>query len=110
MLLLPTMKVTKHILFRFIFLTAFLFCLGLEVYSEYSSPSYKVELSENLNSVDNNFNTDIDAFDDDHMVQSPEKYWMLQKLTCLTISNNKFIIADFTFKNWQPPQKSFFRI
>jgi hypothetical protein len=104
------MKVTKHILFRFIFLTALFFCLGLEVYSEFASPTFNVELSENLNSTDNNINSDIDAFDDNHIIQAPEKFWMAEKLTCLTISNNPLIITDFTFKNWQPPQKSFFRI
>jgi hypothetical protein len=104
------MKVTKHILFRLLFLTAILFCLGLEVYSEFASPTYNVELSENLNSLDNNFNSDIDAFDDDHIIQTPEKFWMVEKQIFLTISANPFIIADFTFKNGQPPQKSFFRI
>jgi predicted transglutaminase-like cysteine proteinase len=110
MLLLMPMKATTHKLFRLLFLTAVLFCLGLEVYSEFASPTYNVELSENLNSVDNNFNSDIDAFDDDHIIQAQEKFWMVEKLTCLTISSNPLIIADFTFKNWQPPQKSFFRI
>jgi hypothetical protein len=110
MLLLPSMKVTKHILFRFLFLTALLFCLGLEVYSEFVSPAYNVELSENFNSTDNNLNSDIDAFDDDHIIQAPEKFWVIEKLTCLTVTYYPHIIAEFTFKNWQPPQKSFFRI
>jgi hypothetical protein len=110
MLLLTPMKVTKHILFRLLFLTAILFCLGLEVYSEFASPAYNVELSVILNSTDNNLNSDIDAFDDDHIIQAPEIFWMVEKLTCLSISANPLIIADFTFKNGQPPQQSSFRI
>ncbi len=110
MLLLTPMKVTKHILFRLLFLTAILFCLGLEVYSELASPIHNVELSENMNLTDNKLNSDIDAFDDDHIFHTPEKFCMLEKQTCLTNSNNLHIITDFIFKNWQPPQKSYFRI
>jgi len=110
MLLLPPMKVTKHIVFRFLFLIAVLFSLGVEVYSNYTFPTYNMELSEELNVEDNNLNSDIDSFDDDHINQTQEKLLIGEKLTCLTISNNLFIIPEFSFSNWQPPQKSPFRI
>jgi len=103
------MKATKHILFRFIFLITVLFCLGLEVYSEYYSPAYSIELSEKMNCADNIFNLDIDAFDDDHMSQTYETFWIAERLTCLPIPNNPFLGHIFSFSNWQPPQKFFFR-
>lgn len=103
------MKVTKHILFRLLFLTTVLFCLGLEVYSEYNSPSYCIENSENGNCTDNILNLDIDAFDDDHINQTYETFWIAERLTCLPISNNPILGHIFSFSNWQPPQKFFFR-
>lgn len=103
------MKVTKHILFRFIFLITVLSCLGLEVYSEYYSPANSVELSEQINNTDNIFSIDIDAFDDDHMNQTHETFWVAERLTCLPIPKNRFPEHKFSYTNWQPPKNFLLR-
>lgn len=103
------MKIAKHILFRVLFIIAVLFCLGLEVYSEYESPAYSVELSEKMNCTDNITSLDSDAFDDDHLYQTYETFWIAERLSCLPASNNLFPGHKFSFSNWQPPQKFFFR-
>jgi len=103
------MKIAKHILFRILFIIAVLFCLGLEVYSEYHSPAHNVELSEKMNCTDNIASLDSDAFDDDHMNQTYEIFWMAERISYLPITNNPFRGHEFSFANWQPPQKFFFR-
>ena len=103
------MKIAKHILFRVLFIIAVLFCLGLEVYNEYDSPANSVELSERMNCTDNIVSLDSDAFDDDHMNQTYETFWIAKRLSCLSIPTHLFPGHEFSFSNWQPPQKFFFR-
>lgn len=103
------MKTAKHILFRVLFIIAVLFCLGLEVYSEYDSPAYSVEFSEKVNCTDNILSLDFDAFDDDHMNQTFETFGIAERLTCLPNPNNPFLGHLFSLSNWQPPQKSLIR-
>jgi hypothetical protein len=86
-----------------------LFCPGPEVYSECDFPAYSVELSEKMNCTDNFVSLDSDAFDDDHMSQTFQTFWIAERLYCLPIPNNPFLGQIFSFSNWQPPQKSFFR-
>lgn len=81
------MKVSKHILFRFLFLIAVLFCLGLEVYSNYSSPFYNTELSAELNCEENNGLSSVDSFEDEHINQVFESFYLVD-YTAMTKQHN----------------------
>lgn len=100
------MKASKHILFRLLFLTAVLFCLGLEVYSYYSSPICNKELSSELNCQDKNVSYCVDSFEDDHINQVYEPTCFVAQQVPITSINDSFLLFEFSFSNWQPPKFS----
>lgn len=100
------MKVSKHILFRLLFLTAVLFCLGLEVYTDYSTPVCNTELSSELNCEENNVFSNVDTFEDDHINQVHEPSYFVEQLIVIPVSNDSFLLKEFFFLSWQPPKSS----
>jgi hypothetical protein len=106
MLLLSQMKSSKHILFRLLFLTAVLFCLGLEVYNDYYAPICKTELSSELNCEENNVFPSVDAFDDDHINQVHEPFYFVEQRALILNSCNSFLLIDFSLSSWQPPKSA----
>lgn len=100
------MKVSKHILFRLLFLTAVLFCLGLEGYTYYSTPVCKTELSSELNCEDNNVLSEVDSFDDDHINQVDGSFYWVEQKVLIPFSNNSYLLNEFSISSWQPPKYS----
>ena len=100
------MKVSKHILFRLLFLTAVLFCLGLEVCTYYNSPVCNTELSSEQNCVASNVFSGVDSFEDDHINQVYEPFYLDEHKVLIPISNDEFLLNDFSFSSWQPPKYS----
>ncbi len=100
------MKVSKNILFRLLFLTAVLFCLGLEVYTYYKTPICNTELTSEQNCVDNNVLSEVDSFEDDHINQVNESSFFVLQLQIIPISNDSFLLNEFFFSSWQPPKYS----
>jgi len=100
------MKVSKHILFRLLFLTAVLFCLGLEVYTNYNTPVCNIELSSEQNREDNNVLSEVDSFEDDHINQVHEPFIFVEQRVLIPNSNAPFLLIDFSFSSWQPPKSS----
>ncbi len=100
------MKISKHILFRLLFLAAVLFCLGLEVYTYYNTPVCNTELASELNCEENNVFSGVDSFDDDHINQVDEPFYFAEQLVLIPISNVSFLLKDFSFSSWQPPKYS----
>lgn len=100
------MKVSKHILFRLLFLTAVLICLGLEVYTYYNTPVCNTELSSEQNCEDNNVLSEVDSFGDDHINQVHEPFYFVEQLIVIPISNDSFLLKEFFFSSWQPPKSS----
>ncbi len=100
------MKVSKHILFRLLFLTAVLFCLGLEVYTYYNTPICNTELFSEQNCEDNNVLSEVDSFEDDHINQVHEPIYFVEQLIVIPISNDSFLLKEFSFSSWQPPKSS----
>lgn len=100
------MKVSKHILFRLLFLTAILFCLGLEVYTYYNTPVCNTELSSELNCEANNVLSSVDSFDDDHINQVDEPFYSVEQKVHLSFSNDSFLLNKFSISNWQPPKSA----
>ena len=106
MLLLPRMKVTKHILFRLLFLFAVLFCLGLEAYSYYNSPICNIELSSERNCEENNVFSSTDTLEDDHINQAYKPFYLDDQNVLIPILNDEFLLQYFSFSSWQPPKYS----
>lgn len=100
------MKIPKMIVFRVTFLLAVLFCLGLEVYSDYSTTICTVEISAEANTVDIGLNLDVDAFDDNLMNEVQEFSSIIEPTFRLPLSKDLFPLQKYTFSNWQPPKDS----
>jgi len=100
------MKVSKHIIFRLLFLTAVLFCLGLEVHTYYNTPICNTELSSELNCEDNNVFSSADLLDDEHINKVYEPFHLVEQKVFIPISNDLFLLNDFSFPSWQPPKYS----
>jgi hypothetical protein len=100
------MKESKHILFRLLFLTAILFCLGLEVCTYYKTPACNTELSSELNCGENNVLSNVDSFDDDHINQVDGSFYWVEQKVFIPFSNDPFLLDEFSVQNWQPPKFS----
>ena len=100
------MKVSKHILFRLLFLTAVLFCLGLEVYTYYNASFCNTELASKLNCKENSVFSSVDSFDDDHINQVYEPFYLDEKKLLIPFSNDYFLSYVFPFSSWQPPKSA----
>lgn len=104
------MKISEKIVIRLAFLLAVLFCLGLEVYSDYNTPICTVELSSEANVPDNGLNSDVDAFDDNQMNAVDEYSSIIEPMFRLPKSKDLFSLQKFTSSNWQPPKNSDTRV
>ena len=100
------MKVPKHILLRLLFLSAVLFCLGLEVCTYYNTPICNTELSCVQDYKDNIVLSEVDSFEDDHINQVHDPYFFIERLIVVPILNDSFLLKEFFFSSWQPPKTS----
>lgn len=100
------MKGLKHIVFRLLFLITLFFCLGLEVYTNNSTPGYKIELSSELNYKDNNIISGVDSSEDDHINQTHAFPDFVKQLTVISISNDSHSSREFIVSSWKPPKYS----
>jgi hypothetical protein len=100
------MKMQKNILFRLLFIAAVLFCLGLEVHSDYNTLVCNVELSSGMNCEDNNLSSDVDAFDDDHINQVHELNLVAEPVFWIPTPKYIFLLPEFSYSGWQPPKYS----
>jgi hypothetical protein len=83
-----------------------LFCLGLEVYSYYNAPASYIEVSAEMDCVDNISFSVVDSFEDDHVIQVYEPFYLDEQKVHLPISNDSFLLKEFSFTSWQPPKSS----
>ena len=100
------MKVSKHILFRLLFLTAVIFCLGLEVYTNYNTQICNTELSSGQECGENDVFSGIDSFNDDHINQINEPLCSVEQKVLIPFSNDSFLIKKFPISTWQPPKSA----
>ena len=100
------MKASKNILFRLLFLSAILFCLGLEVYTYYNTPVCNTELSSELNCEENNVLSSVDSFEDDHINQVDEPFYSVEQKLLIPFSNDLFLLNEFSVSSWQPPKSA----
>jgi hypothetical protein len=83
-----------------------LFCLGLEVYSYYNVPASNIEVSAEMDCIDNITFPGVDSFEDDHVIQVYEPFFLDEQKVLIPNSNDEFILKEFSFTNWQPPKSS----
>jgi hypothetical protein len=100
------MRIEKNILFRLLFATMILFCLGLEVmnYAAYNTPS--TEMAANQNTEDIHSQSDMDLFDDDHINQNFDHIQFSDQLIHLSFGLIPTHFSEFIEPGWQPPQLS----
>jgi len=83
-----------------------LFCLGLEVYTNYNTLVCNTELSSEQNREDNHVLSGADSFEDDHINQVHEPFFFVEQRVLIPNSNAPFLFIDFSFSSWQPPKFS----
>lgn len=104
------MKRPENIVIRLAVLLTILICLGLEAYSNYNMPIYSIELSAEVNIVDNGINSDVDTSDDIQIYQIPQISSISESMIRIPHSKDLFVTQRYQFSNWQPPKISDFRI
>jgi hypothetical protein len=104
------MKIPEKILIRLIFLMAVLFCLGLEIYSDYNSSICTVELSVEASVSDKGLNSNVDVFDDSNLNQFHEFSSGFEPGFRLPILNDFFVFQEYNVASWQPPRNPGIRI
>jgi hypothetical protein len=95
------MKSPKHIVFRLMFLTIVLFCLGLEVYAYNRTSICNTELSSELNYVDNGVSSNADLFEDDHINQAHVPSSFVKQPITIPLSKDSLLLIEFTFSSWK---------
>jgi hypothetical protein len=100
------MKKLEKIVIRLTFLLAVIFCLELEVYSDYPSSACSMELSSASNLVDHGLNSEDDTFDDHQMNQCQEFGWVTEPMFRLPNSQKLFLMQNYSFLKGQPPKYS----
>jgi hypothetical protein len=100
------MKESKHIIFRLLFLITVLLCLGLEVYTYYNTTVCNTELSSEINCEQKNVFSIVDSFDHDPIIKVSEPSYLVEQKVLILISNDLFLLTNFSFPSWQPPKYS----
>lgn len=101
---LPPMKISKHIFFRLLFLVAVLFCLGLEVYTNYSTFVCNTALSSNQDSEENIDFSNTDSIEDENINQGHCIIHLVEQLMLIPFSNELLLLKEHHFLSWQPPK------
>lgn len=83
---------------------AVLFCLGLEVYTCYNTPTGNTEISSNLNDEENNIVTSVDSFEDEQIIHVYEPAYFIDQLKLIPLTNELSLLKEFPLSNWQPPR------
>jgi len=104
------MKTFENIAIRLILLLAVLFCLGLDVYTDYNSPIYTIELSADANVVDDGLDSNSDISDELQMDLVYDFSSINEPILRIPNSKKLILTQNYTFSNWQPPRISNFRI
>ena len=100
------MRVSKRILLQLLFLITVNLCLGHGVYTHYSTSTCQIEHSSEGNCEDNTTSSGVESFEDDHIIQIHEPSYFVEQLILIPISNDSFLLKEFSFSSWQPPKYS----
>lgn len=100
------MRIEKNILFRLLFATMILFCLGLEVMNYTAQNTSITEKVADLNHEDIHAQTDMDLFDDDHINQNFDHIQFSDQLMELSFGPIPTHFSEFIEPGWQPPKLS----
>lgn len=85
-------------------LVAMLFCLGLEVYTNYSNPVCNTELTSQQEGEENIVIQNDDVIEDENFHQDHDVNHFVDPLLLIPFSNKLFLLKEYTFSNWQPPK------
>ncbi len=100
------MRIQKNILFRLLFVTMILFCLGLEVVNYTAQNTPVTEMVASQNHEDIHAQSDLDLFDDDHISQNFDCIQFSDQLIHLSYRLTPAHISEFIDSDWQPPKLS----
>lgn len=98
------MKDLKHILSLLLLLVTILFCLGLEVYTNYSNPVCNTELTSQQEGEENIVLQNDDLIEDEYFNQDLDVDPFVEPLLLVPFSNKLIVFKEYSLSNWQPPK------
>jgi hypothetical protein len=100
------MKIHRKILSGILFSIAVLFCVDVNVFSNYNIQSDNTELATGINSFENCFSSDLDSSDDDQIDNFNRPGSLMELRSQKSIIENCSVLLNCSFSIWNPPKIS----